>query len=102
MGNDYWRRQGREKQKEVNAKKVELEERYKALEEEKDELGPPPSDDAPASVKNAYMEKTVNLNNKVLQYQNDYQAVEKDVRTLNDQIRKQGHLPAQVEPAPEE
>jgi hypothetical protein len=84
-----WRRLAQQKQQEIDARKKELIQRKQAIEAEKEELGPPPPDDASYEEKNAYFEKTKELNDSIEQYQNDYKAIEKDVETFNAELSKQ-------------
>jgi hypothetical protein len=83
-----WRVKAREKQKEIDAKKNELNQRYKGIEEEKAKLGPPPGKNASPAEKIDYNEKANKVNGKIVQYQTDYTNLEKEVQSFNEQLAK--------------
>jgi hypothetical protein len=85
---ENWRTKARDKQKEIDGRKMELNQRYKAIEQEKAQLGKPPADDASPAEKNAYYEKSTKMNEKIAQYQKDYMGLEKEVKTFNEQASK--------------
>jgi hypothetical protein len=83
-----WRIKAREKQKEIDSRKQELSNRYKAIEQEKAKLGKPPAVDGPLEEKQAYNEKSIQLNEKIIQYQTDCLNLEKEVEDFNAQVSK--------------
>jgi hypothetical protein len=83
-----WRVKAREKEKEIESRKVELNQRYKSIQDEKAQLGEPPAEDASSSEKNAYNERINKINEKIVQYQKDSLNLDKDVETFNSQISK--------------
>jgi hypothetical protein len=85
---DNWRANAREKQKEFDARKMELSKRYKEIEQEKSQLGKPPGEDASPAEKKAYDEKSTQVNEKIVQYQKDYMTLQKEVETFNEQTSK--------------
>jgi hypothetical protein len=87
-GKQSLRVKAREKQKELVSRKAELDQRYKEIQEEKTQLGKPPSDNASASEKNAYNVKANKINEEVVQYQKDYMILEKEVDAFNEQVSK--------------
>jgi hypothetical protein len=87
-GNQSLRVKAREKQKELVSRKAELDQRYKEIQEEKAQLGKPPSDKASSSEINAYNEKANKINEEVVQYQKDYMILEKEVGAFNEQVSK--------------
>jgi hypothetical protein len=83
-----WRIKAREKQKEIDSRRQELSNRYKSIEQEKAKLGKPPAVDAPLEEKQAYNEKSIQLNEKIIQYQTDCLNLEKEVEDFNAQVSK--------------
>ncbi len=83
-----WRVKAREKKEEIEARKVELNKQYKAIQDEKARLGDPPAENASSSEKNAYNERINQINEKIVQYQKDSLNLDRDVEIFNSQISK--------------
>jgi hypothetical protein len=87
-GGQSWRTKAREKQKEIDSKRSDLDQRYKTIQDEKARLGTPPPEDAPPAEKNAYYERSNKVNEQIVKYQEDYMSLEKEVETFNQQAMK--------------